>query len=71
MLGKIVVVNDRGDPPGSPAKMVVASTGKVGRVVRGAQGPELLGSWTVTLSQEAPPIGVSFRPESLSMPEKE
>ena len=33
--GRIVVVNDRLNPPGSPAKMVVASTGKVGELFGG------------------------------------
>ena len=46
--------------------------GTPGIAVRGAhRGPGLLGYWTVALPQEAPPIGVSFRPESLSMPEEE
>ena len=44
---------------------------KGGRVVRWAhRGPGLLGCWTVALPQEVPPAGVSFRSESLSMPEK-
>ena len=31
---------------------------------------EFTGCWTVALPQEVPPAGVSFRSESLSMPEK-
>ena len=55
----------------TPAKTAAASIGKVGELFGGAhRGPGLLGYWTVALPQEAPPIGESFRPESLSMPEE-
>ena len=57
-------------PPLDPAKTVAASTGKVGELFGGPQGPGLLACWTVALPQEVPPAGVSFRSESLSMPEK-
>ena len=60
------------DPPLDPGENGRRLDRKGGRVVRGAhRGPGLLGYWTVALPQEAPPIGVSFRPESLSMPEEE
>ena len=59
------------DPPLDPAKTLAASEGKVGELFVGAhRGPGLLGCWTVALPQEVPPAGVSFRSESLSMPEK-
>ena len=59
------------DPPLDPAKNGRRLDRKGGRVVRWAhRGPGLLGCWTVALPQEVPPAGVSFRSESLSMPEK-
>ena len=49
---------------------VAASTGRWAGFSWGAQGPGLLARWTVTLALGAPPTGVSFRSESLSLPEK-
>ena len=58
------------DPPLDPAKTVAASTGKVGELFVGRTGGRIAGLRTVALPQEVPPAGVSFRSESLSMPEK-
>ena len=69
--GRTVVANDRGGPAGGPSENGRRLDRKGGRVVRGAhREPGLLGCWTVALPQEASPIGVPFRSESLSMPEK-
>ena len=69
--GRTVVVNNRVDRPATPAKTDAASTGKVGELFVGrTQGDGIAGLLTVALPQEASPAGVSFRSESLSMPEK-